>query len=76
MLRFCLEVDVTHHQDRRRAKAARDATAPALLKADDPVGTRLRAMFESVEASPVPDEIKQLVQELEQRRRRRSPKTN
>jgi len=76
MLRTRLEVDVTQHRDRRRAAAARDAATPALLKADDPVGARLRTMFKSVEASPVPDEIKQLVQELEQRRRRRSPKTN
>jgi len=47
-----------------------------LLASGDAVGEKLRAMFQAVESAPVPPELERLVQELEKKRRRRTPRTN
>ena len=60
----------------RKARAASEAPAGRLLASGDAVGEKLRAMFEAVEAAPVPMDIHRLVFELEKKRRGRSPRTN
>jgi hypothetical protein len=66
--------------DKRKDKArAADPAAPPPGDADGAdadVGSRLRAMFEAVEAAPVPDEITRLVDELEKKRTRRRPRSH
>jgi hypothetical protein len=66
--------------DRRKSRSEPEAKAPGPETQPAParnVGEKLRAMFQAVEAAPVPDEITRLVEELEHKRRgRRKPRSN
>ncbi len=64
---------------RRQGRKSRVASPPPtgrLLASGDAVGEKLRAMFEAVEAAPVPLDIHRLIFELEKKSRARAPKTN
>src|SRR5687768_765008 len=61
---------------RKLSTKGREAAAPPkprTLASGDAVGDKLRAMFQMVEAAPVPNEINRLVEELEKKRRQREP---
>ncbi|MBX7247875.1 MAG: hypothetical protein K1X35_02370 [Caulobacteraceae bacterium] len=51
-------------------------SAPVEAQRLDPVGSRLRAMFQAVESAPVPEDITRLVTALEKKRRGRTPRRN
>ena len=61
---------------RRRARVASPPPGSRLIASGDAVGEKLRAMFQAVEAAPVPFDIQRLVQNLEKKRRGRAPVTN
>lgn len=65
-------------KQRRQHRSARNASPPPqrVLASGDAVGAKLRTMFETLQAAPVPLELTRLIQELEKRRRGRSPRTN
>jgi hypothetical protein len=63
--------------DKRKPRTRTTGPAPPPAEADDAdVGSRLRAMFQAVEAAPVPEEITRLVGELEKTRTRRRPRSH